>query len=665
MNPIHRITDTGTRYLQGQHLGSGGFGITYLATREESNEQVVLKILHPGANAEERARFCNEYETLRLLQSPRIVKVLDANLTHQTEPFIVMELVRGGALLDEIVDAEKAKQPIDRSRIRALVVDTLRALSECHNFVVEGRKRPILHRDLTPGNIMLTGDGEEVLTRLIDFGLSRVGSRQNTVSGTALGTMYYMSPEHCDGKPTQHTPSMDVFSMALVIRELIAAGTSLPKPEKFWFLAADEDSYDPLERLRDLDAPEPVREVLARCLERDPKRRYVDAGEMLAALLAAWPEGSAAISPCEELAQLQWEGLIRAVSTSDRTIVVRRKIDNLRVALVNIDTLVMRAERQAAEARRRLQVAVEVLEEMLTPSPTEPTEPSVLGLRENYLTMLGEMCRGLPEDEFDPACKELREAIDSRDVELFQGECDAWRHKIKKHRKRHTTPISREAIARRLTEAKLHHAREAERASATQVEIESWYARWSHHLATWEQRLRAEAREFHGFCAVVTRLQRTDPATNPPLADDVMRDEILNYTKKEPEEELKKLYRVYIRRVHPDLAIHEGDVLARNLLTRMLNEAYDSRDLQKLKDVIDEIELAGREVDSEDPGTMLLLELNGLKRILRSCAKILEEYQAMTADPLYALWSQARSVTGVDPIDVVRRHLGLRTPSGE
>ncbi|MBV7698332.1 PQQ-binding-like beta-propeller repeat protein [Streptomyces sp. TRM70350] len=234
-------------------LGAGGMGVVYLG-RTPGGRLVAVKLVreHFGADTHYRARFRREVAAARTVTGTFTAPVLDAD-PDATVPWLVMEYLPGLSLR-EAVDTFGALPP---RALRLLAAALAEALAGIH-------RAGLAHRDLKPGNIMLTASGP----RLIDFGIARpLDATEITLPGTFLGTPGFMSPEQASGGLAG--PAGDVFSLGAV---LAYAATGRPP-----FDAVDRAAT--LERVRlaraDLDGIEDrrLRALVAACLRREPERR--------------------------------------------------------------------------------------------------------------------------------------------------------------------------------------------------------------------------------------------------------------------------------------------------------------------------------------------------------------------------------------------------------
>jgi serine/threonine protein kinase len=256
-------------------LGTGGMGRVYRALDTRLGREVALKVLPDAfaADAVRLARFEREARAVAALNHPNIVTL------HSFEEsggfhFLTMELVDGRTLERSIAPEGLA--------LETLLSHAL-ALSDA---LAAAHQRGIVHRDLKPGNVMLTHDGR---LKLLDFGLATIAAGRQafapldqagnlTGEGLLAGTYRYMSPEQVQGRPLDCRS--DVFALGVVLYELAAGHAPFGGQSPGQIGAAIlHEQPAPLRVLRP-DLPPALADSLMRCLEKDPRRRFADAGEV-------------------------------------------------------------------------------------------------------------------------------------------------------------------------------------------------------------------------------------------------------------------------------------------------------------------------------------------------------------------------------------------------
>jgi serine/threonine-protein kinase len=200
-------TVLGGRYRLVELLGQGGMAKIYRASDGQLGRDVAVKVLRPeyGRDPDFGSRFRQEAQKAASLNHPNVVSVYDYG-QDAAGPFIVMELVDGEDLAS-IIRRSGALPPRQAARLAA---ETARALEAAH-------ARGIVHRDVKPGNILISRDGRVKVT---DFGIARAASEaQMTLPGTTLGSVHYFSPEQARGE--QATSASDIFALGIVLYELL------------------------------------------------------------------------------------------------------------------------------------------------------------------------------------------------------------------------------------------------------------------------------------------------------------------------------------------------------------------------------------------------------------------------------------------------------------
>jgi serine/threonine-protein kinase len=252
-------------------LGIGGFGAVYRAFDRSLHRDVAIKVLPESmarAGKEKVQRFLQEARAAAKLSHPNIVTV---HQICQVEGiyFIVMELVEGKTLA-ELVRA-RAIAPREATRI---ITEAVRGLAHAH-------KRGLIHRDIKPGNIMVTGDGQVKMT---DFGLARDIFRDSddTDMGRAVGTPLYMAPEQCEGD--EGDSRSDVYALAATY--YVALTRRPPYDGRTTQEVMDRQRFDPPPDPRKVvpSLPPAVFRIIEKAMSKDPDGRYQTAAELLNAL---------------------------------------------------------------------------------------------------------------------------------------------------------------------------------------------------------------------------------------------------------------------------------------------------------------------------------------------------------------------------------------------
>ncbi len=255
-----------------RHLARGGMADVYEAEDTLLNRSVAVKILHANFASDEAfvARFRREAQAAANLSHPNIVAIYDWGQDERTY-FMVMELVQGRTLR-EILKSGGAILP---QRAAEITAETAAALSVAH-------QHGVFHRDVKPGNIMITPDGT---VKVMDFGIARAldDSEELTRTGAVIGTATYFSPEQAQGLPADERS--DVYSLGILLYEMLAGKPPFTgeSPVAVAYQHVSEPAVSP-----DQVNPEAPRELAAiaeHAIRKNPAERYQSAEEMRADLL--------------------------------------------------------------------------------------------------------------------------------------------------------------------------------------------------------------------------------------------------------------------------------------------------------------------------------------------------------------------------------------------
>lgn len=256
------------RYELGAILGRGGMAEVRDGWDTRLDRAVAIKLLHPTLTAqpELRRRFDDEARAAAGLSHPNIVAVHDSG-EHHGVPFIVMERLPGQTLADLI-----AQQPLPPRRVHALLDEVLGALSVAH-------RAGVLHRDIKPGNILLSADGQTV--KVADFGIAKTPGSAQTTTGQIVGTMAYMSPERVAGAPA--SVADDLYAVGVVAYEAVLGCRAFPHDNPAALARAIMDTPPaPIARRRP-DVGPVLASVVDRAMARDCGQRFASAEQMRAA----------------------------------------------------------------------------------------------------------------------------------------------------------------------------------------------------------------------------------------------------------------------------------------------------------------------------------------------------------------------------------------------
>ncbi len=260
-------------------LERGGMGVVYRATDEELNRTVALKIIAPEhtQDADAVRRFKAEARLAASLEHPNIVPIHQAG-QYRGVLYLAMRFVPGTNLRQLIDQGELALD-----RVQRIIAAVASALDAAH----EGG---LVHRDVKPANILITGKGDHEQVYLADFGLTkRLGSVGSlTRTGAWVGTPDYVAPEQIKAAPVDGRA--DVYSLGCVLYEMLAGEVAYPKDNDMAKLWAHVQDPCPAPRLKRPELVEAFDDVVARATAKDPDDRYGRASELAAAVNAAVSE---------------------------------------------------------------------------------------------------------------------------------------------------------------------------------------------------------------------------------------------------------------------------------------------------------------------------------------------------------------------------------------
>src|SRR5437764_1700685 len=252
-----------------EEIGRGGMGVIYRARQRHSRRIVAVKrvLSYHSDSQETLARFRREAQAAASLDHPNILPIYEVSESEDGLPFFSMKFAPGGTL--QQVSAALRNDP---RQCVALVAKVARAVEFAHG-------RGILHRDLKPGNILLDGRGEPLVS---DFGLAKWldTSSDLTRTLTVFGTPGYIAPEQAHGPAKNLTPAADIYSIGAVLFDLFTGQT--PFLGEHALAVIKQASDKPAPKLRTLAplADRDLETICAKCLEREPQARYRSAGDL-------------------------------------------------------------------------------------------------------------------------------------------------------------------------------------------------------------------------------------------------------------------------------------------------------------------------------------------------------------------------------------------------
>ena len=201
------------KYRLDRILGEGGMGVVYAGSHLRLNTPVAVKFLHPAYSQHKPVveRFLREAQATARLSHPNIVSVRDVDIDTDGSVYMVLEMLEGESLATLL--ARRRSLSLDETlRIALPIMD---ALSYAHSL-------GITHRDVKPDNIFVSVSGNQLVPKLLDFGIAKLteGPSSHTATGAVLGTALYMAPEQAMGRK-EVGPKADVWAIALVVYECL------------------------------------------------------------------------------------------------------------------------------------------------------------------------------------------------------------------------------------------------------------------------------------------------------------------------------------------------------------------------------------------------------------------------------------------------------------
>lgn len=257
-----------SRYLIEQVIGRGGMGVVYRAIDKQLDEPVAIKTL-PGdvmsRSPEELEGFKREIRLARKITHRNVLRTFDYGEA-EGNYFISMEYVRGYTLSELLEESPKMAPRLAMGVSRQIS----RGLEAAH-------EQGVIHRDIKPQNVLIDQKGE---VKLMDFGIARMAEAEAmTQQGVVVGTPHYMSPEQVQGKPLE--ASTDVYSMGIMMYEMVCGTRPFESQSLTAVLTAHitEPVVPPMEKRPEIGAE--ISGIIMKCLTKDPRQRYQNAGELL------------------------------------------------------------------------------------------------------------------------------------------------------------------------------------------------------------------------------------------------------------------------------------------------------------------------------------------------------------------------------------------------
>ena len=297
-----KIEDIGPYHFL-ELIGEGGTGSVYLAVDTRLDRKVAIKILSVDftEDVDRVSRFKQEARATSSLNHPNIVTIFEVGET-QDRNYIVTEYVEGVILRARLASA--SPKGLDAKETVSIITQVLQALDAAH-------RAGIIHRDIKPENIIVRADG---LVKVLDFGIAKLDASRpasvdhlTTRTGVVIGTAAYMSPEQARGQKVDHRT--DIFSVGIVLYEMLC-GRKPFEGETWSDVMAAVLVKDP-PPIDTTVAPLALKEIVERCLEKDPDKRFQSASDLTFALHQATiteqsERGPSAVIPTQATSAASW-----------------------------------------------------------------------------------------------------------------------------------------------------------------------------------------------------------------------------------------------------------------------------------------------------------------------------------------------------------------------
>ena len=290
------------KYRKERLLGEGGMSRVYLGVDPTTGQRVAIKVLHPHLAEQEKIRnlFLVEAQSLAKLDHPDIVILIDYN----PEKLVLVQQYIDGMDLEEYITHHRG--PIPEEEAKALFCKLLEAFAYVHN-------NKVIHRDIKPANILMTR-GNHI--KVVDFGIAKdTETGRDTVTGTRMGTVAYMSPEQINSKPGEKIDSRtDIYSLGVLLHQMLTGKAPYDSEHESDFEISRKIVQEPLPRMKSIyEYVSPgMQAVVDKATAKDRSRRYQSCEEFMQAIKA--------LKPAPSSAEFDWREKLRDIVRDKRVI---------------------------------------------------------------------------------------------------------------------------------------------------------------------------------------------------------------------------------------------------------------------------------------------------------------------------------------------------------
>jgi serine/threonine-protein kinase len=263
----------GQSYTVVRVIGEGGMGRVYEARHLRlSSKRFAIKMLHPefARQPEVISRFQREAEAAAAIKSPYVVDVYDVDRSSDGRPYLVGEYLEGKEFADYLADI--GKMPIGPA-VR-VVRQICKALAAAHD-------KGVIHRDMKPENVFLTGDMSRPTAKVIDFGISKIGDTPGTAltkTGMIMGTPSYMAPEQARGEKVDHRA--DIYAVGAILYCAVTGQRPFDRGDPTATLTAVLTQDPPRPRSIEPNLPEPLEVIIQKAMAKRPADRHQSMTEL-------------------------------------------------------------------------------------------------------------------------------------------------------------------------------------------------------------------------------------------------------------------------------------------------------------------------------------------------------------------------------------------------